>query len=200
MKWNVQIRRVHYWVTAGLALPLLIIIASGLILQVKKQVPWVQPEELRGTGTSPRIGLEDILRSIRTEPDLGVSGWDDVHRVDLRPDRGIAKVSLRNGWEAQVDLGTGRVLQTAVRRSDLIESIHDGSFFGGDVVKLGIFLPAGIALLLMWITGLWMFWIPISARRRKRGKARPRAPRPIAGRSAAEGPTQRPPAAEPHSR
>ena len=34
------------------------------------------------------------------------------------------------------------------RRSDLIESIHDGSYFGGDWTKLGLFLPAGIVLLL----------------------------------------------------
>ena len=59
------------------------------------------------------------------------------------------------------------MLQTAYRRSDLIESIHDGSFFGGDWIKLGIFLPAGIVLFLMWLTGLWMFWQPIAARKRR---------------------------------
>jgi uncharacterized iron-regulated membrane protein len=68
----------------------------------------------------------------------------------------------------QVDLGTGRVLQTAYRRSDLIESIHDGSFFGGDWVKLGLFLPAGIVLLLLWLSGLWLWWLPFGAKRRRR--------------------------------
>ena len=59
------------------------------------------------------------------------------------------------------------MLQTAYRRSDLIESIHDGSFFAGDWTKLGLFLPSGIALLLLWLTGLWMFWLPISVKRRR---------------------------------
>jgi hypothetical protein len=74
------------------------------------------------------------------------------------------KVWLQSGWEVQVDLDTGRVLQTAYRRSDLIESIHDGSFFAGDWTKLGIFMPCGVALLLMWLTGLWMFWLPFSVK------------------------------------
>jgi hypothetical protein len=56
-----------------------------------------------------------------------------------------------------VDLGTGRVLQHAYRRSDLIESIHDGSFFGGNWTKLGLFLPAGLMLLFLWISGLFLF-------------------------------------------
>jgi hypothetical protein len=80
----------------------------------------------------------------------------------------VAKVWLRNGWEVQVDLGTGMVLHSAYRRSDLLESIHDGSFFGGDWTKLGIFLPAGLVLLVMWFTGIWMFVFPFLARRRQR--------------------------------
>lgn len=52
--------------------------------------------------------------------------------------------------------------------SDLIESIHDGSFFGGNATKLGLFLPAGVGLLLLWMTGLWMIWVPFIAKRRRR--------------------------------
>ena len=78
----------------------------------------------------------------------------------------LAKVWLHSGWEVQVDLGSGEVLQTAYRRSDLIESIHDGSFFAGDLTKLGLFLPAGVVLLLLWLSGLWMFWQPLAAKRR----------------------------------
>lgn len=151
-----------------MGLPVLVIISTGLLLQAKKHWTWVQPAEQRGTGTSPVIDLEGMLASVRGVPQLGVAGWDDVNRIDVRPGRGVAKVWLQNGWEVQVDLGTGAVLQSAYRRSDLIESIHDGSFFGGDATKLGIFLPSGIALLLLWITGLWMLWLPYSVRRRRR--------------------------------
>ncbi|HYO77321.1 MAG TPA: PepSY domain-containing protein [Thermoanaerobaculia bacterium] len=167
MRFNVLSRKIHYWATAFVAIPLLVIICSGLLLQMKKQFSWVQPVEQRGTGTAPAIDFDGILASVRSVPQLGVQSWDDVNRLDVRPSRGMVKVWLRNGWEVQVDLSDGRVLQTAYRRSDLIESIHDGSFFGGDFVKLGIFLPAGIGLLLMWLTGLWLFWLPFGAKRKR---------------------------------
>jgi hypothetical protein len=120
----------------------------------------------------PKIELSQILESVKAHPDLAVRSWDDVNRLDVRPDKGVVKVWLRSNWEAQVDLGTAQILQIAYRRSDWIESIHDGSIFG-DGVKLGIFLPAAGGLLLLWFGGVWMFVYPFLARRRVRAaKAR----------------------------
>jgi hypothetical protein len=165
-------RKVHYWASITVAVPMLVMIGSGLLLQAKKHWGWVQPPEHRGTGTVPVLDLEGILASVKSVPELGVSSWDDVNRLDVRPGKGMVKVWLHSGYEAQVDLGTGAVLQTAYRRSDSIESIHDGSFFAGNWTKLGLFLPTGITLLVLWLSGMWMFWQPIAARRR-----RPRWPR-----------------------
>ena len=168
MRWNVLNRKIHYWATVAVAVPVIVVIVSGLFLQMKKHWSWVQPVEQRGTGTAPAIDLDGILKAVRTVPDLQVGGWDDVNRIDVRPSKGMAKVWLRNGWEVQVDLGSGNVLQTAYRRSDLLESIHDGSFFGGEATKLGLFLPAGVILLVMWVSGIWMFVFPLIAKRRRR--------------------------------
>ncbi len=168
MRLNVLTRRIHYWVTLGIALPVAVIIGTGVLLQVKKQWHWVQPKEIRGTGTVPLINFEQIMTAVRTVPAIGVSGWDDIKRMDIRADRGLAKVTVAGDWEVQIDLGTGKVLQTKYRRSDLIESLHDGSFFLGDLTKLGLFLPTGVALCVMWLTGLWMFWLPFSVRRKRR--------------------------------
>lgn len=170
MNINVLTRKTHYWATVLIAMPVLLIICSGLLLQVKKHLHWVQPEEQQGTGTSPGLDFEGILTSVRSVKELEVADWDDINRLDVRPSRGMAKVWLKSGWEVPVDLGTGRVLQAAYRRSDLIESIHDGSFFAGDLGKLGIFLPSGVALLLMWTTGLWMFWLPFSVKLKRKQK------------------------------
>ena len=168
MKFNLLIRKTHYWATAVIAIPTLIIVVTGLLLQIKKEWTWVQPAERRGTGTSPSIEFSQILAAVRREPDLGVKDWDDVQRIDVRPGRGVAKVWLKNGFEVQIDLGTGAVLQSAYRRSDWIESIHDGSFFAGDTSKLGVFLPSGIVLLAMWFTGVWMFFVPFWMKRKRR--------------------------------
>lgn len=168
MRFIVLNRKIHYWASAFIVLPLIIVLGSGLLLQLKKHWSWVQPDECVGSGTSPQINFEDILSSVKNLRNLEVDGWDDVTRMDVRPGKGIVKVRLRNGWEVQVDLGTGRVLQTAYRRSDLIESIHDGSFFAGKISKLGVFLPHGVLLLIMWLTGLIMFLRPLIIKRRKK--------------------------------
>lgn len=167
MQFNILNRKVHYWASFAVAIPMLVMIGSGLLLQSKKHWAWVQPVEQRGTGSVPAIDLEGILASVKQVPELGVGSWDDVNRLDVRPSRGVVKVWLNSGYEVQVDLGSGQVLQTAYRRSDLIESIHDGSFFGGDWTKLGLFLPTGMVLFLLWCSGMWMWWVPFIAKRRR---------------------------------
>jgi uncharacterized iron-regulated membrane protein len=165
--FNVLNRKIHYWASFIVAVPVLVIIATGVLLQTKKHWTWVQPAEQRGAGSTPSLSLEQILESVKRHPDLGVTGWDDVNRMDVRPARGIVKVWLNSGWEAQVDLSTADVLQVAYRRSEFIESVHDGSFFGGDWTKMGLFLPAGLTLLLLWLGGMWMWWIPFRAKRKR---------------------------------
>lgn len=171
MSGNVLNRRLHYWGAAIVAVPILAVIVTGLLLQIKKHWSWVQPVEHRGTMTAPLIELSGILRTIREtqHPHVVVNGWDDIKRLDVRPDRGVAKATLQNGYEVQVDLGTGRVLQVAYRRSDWIETIHDGSIYG-DWVKLGIVLPSGLVLLLLWGSGMWMWIYPLINRRRVRAR------------------------------
>jgi hypothetical protein len=71
----------------------------------------------------------------------------------------MLKVWCMNNWEVQLDSETGDVLQVAYRRSDLIESIHDGSWFH-EMAKYWLFLPAGICLLMVWATGLYLFVLP----------------------------------------
>lgn len=167
MHFNVLNRKVHYWAGAIIAVPLLVIAGTGSVLQLKKHWAWVQPPEQRGGVKAPVIELSGILESLKAEPALHVKSWNEVNRLDVRPDRGIVKAWLKSNWEAQIDLGTGKILQIAYRRSDWIESIHDGSIFG-DPVKLGLFFPSAIGLVLLWLGGIWMFLYPFLARRRVR--------------------------------
>lgn len=172
MNLNLLNRKIHYWISFVVALPLLVIIVTGLTLQLKKHWHWVQPPEQRGVGKVPQIGFEGLLAAVGEVSMPGIDGWDDIHRIDVRPSRGIAKITLDNGWEVQVDLQTGAVLQAAERRSDWIESLHDGSFFAGDWTRLGLFLPSGVALLWLLISGLWMWWVPFGAGRRREARKR----------------------------
>jgi len=127
----------------------------------------VQPPETRGSTKTPTVELSHILESLKRHPTLEVQDWSHVKRIDVRPDKGVAKAWLHTDYEAQVDLGTAEILQIAYRRSDWIESIHDGSIFG-DAVKLYVFFPAAVALVLLWLGGVWMFALPFLNRRRVR--------------------------------
>ena len=161
-------RKVHRWGAIVFALPMLCVVLSGLLLQVKKQSAWIQPPTQRGTtsNSTPSRDWGELLDAVRQVPQAEVQGWDDVDRMDVRLDRGIVKVRCVNRWEVQVDLHTGGILSSTRRRSDLIESLHDGSFFS-DAAKLWVFLPNGLALFVLWLTGLWLWYLPFAAKRRK---------------------------------
>ena len=175
MKYQVFNRKFHYWAAFGIAIPTLIIICSGIVLQLKKQSAWIQPPEQTGSMGGPVISFDQVLEICRSIPEAEIASWDDINRVDVRPSRGMLKVWAKSSWEIQIDSKTGRVLQVAYRRSDLIESIHDGSWFH-DSVKLSVFLPAGIMLLLLWLTGMYLFILPYYVRwRRKLKKSRVRS-------------------------
>jgi hypothetical protein len=136
-----------------------------VLLQFKKQSGWIQPPTQKGTSGDLIVSFDRILEVARTVPEAEVATWDDIDRLDVRPGKGVVKVRCKSRHEIQIDTATGDVLQVSVRRSDLIESIHDGSFFH-EGAKLWIFFPAALVLTGMWGTGLYLFIRPYIARRR----------------------------------
>jgi uncharacterized iron-regulated membrane protein len=166
MRARVLWRKVHYWLSVVVALPLLLVISTGLLLHVKKDFHWIQPEELRGTDGAPGVSFDEILARCAEIPELAVERWEDVQQVDYRPGKSLVKVTAKNGWEAQLDPADGRVLQVAFRRSDVIEALHDGAWFG-DVAKRWVFLPSGVVLLVLLATGIYLFLLPFLARRKR---------------------------------
>jgi uncharacterized iron-regulated membrane protein len=176
---RVFFRKTHRWGAVLVAAPFLLVLLTGLLLQVKKQVPWVQPPTQKGAGKAPGVSFDAILTAVQRVPEAGVSSWDDIDRVDFRPKDGVVKVVCKSRWEAQLDAKTGEVVQVAYRRSDLIESLHDGSWFGDDA-KLYVFLPVAVVVLGLWATGLYLFVLPYSVRWRRK---KPGLPPPRSGGS-----------------
>ena len=139
MKLSKLSRLSHRWGSIIALLPITIIVFSGIVLQLKKQSAYIQPPTQRGAGTEPTIGFERILEVARTVPEAEIESWEDVDRLDVRPGKGVVKVRCKNRYEVQIDTETAEILHVAFRRSDLIESIHDGSYFN-DHFKLWLFL------------------------------------------------------------
>jgi hypothetical protein len=161
------LRKLHYWGAIIVAVPVAIVIGSGLLLQLKKQISWVQPTEKKTPARSVSVTPDQILRAAQAASALEVKSWADIARVDIRPDKGLIKVSAVNHWELQLHAETGESLQVAYRRSDLIEMIHDGSWFH-DSVKLWVFFPSGIVLLGLWLTGMYLFALPYWVRAKRK--------------------------------
>jgi len=169
--WRIWTRKWHRWGAILIALPFLLVLVTGIMLQLKKEWNWVQPPTAKGSNKKPSLSFDAILKAAASHPEAGLATWDDVARIDVQPSRGIAKVQGKNRWEVQVDTETGDVLHAAYRRSDLIESLHDGSWFH-DAAKLWVFLPTAAIVLMLWFTGIYLFFLPL---RVKWGRKRPAA-------------------------
>lgn len=152
-------RKAHRLGSVLVAGPFLLVLGTGILLQVKKQVPWVQPGTQRGASKEPSASFAAVLEAVRAVPEAEVQSWADVERIDVRPKDGVMKVQCKNRYEVQVDFASARVLQVEYRRSDLIESLHDGSFFG-EPAKLWAFLPVALVVLGLWFTGMYLFALP----------------------------------------
>jgi len=176
MKIGKLLRDIHHWASPIAMLPLGIMIVAGLFLMLKKDVDWIQPPTQRSAiavDGAPDTTLAELYAAAAAIPELEIGDWSEFDRIDIRSDRGIAKFIAPNRWEAQIDLVSLEVLSLEYRRSDLFEQIHDGSFFA-DWVKTFIFLPVGVILLVLWGTGIWLFFEPYykrwqRSRRRRRG-------------------------------
>jgi uncharacterized iron-regulated membrane protein len=152
-------RKIHHWGSIIIAVQLAIVLVTGVLLLLKKEFEWIQPPTVKGEQKGLDIDFDQILAVVRSIPETSILTWDDVDRIDVRPGKGMIKVRAENRWEIQIDAHSGEVLQVAYRRSDLIESIHDGSFFS-EHVKLWVFLPSALVLIVLWITGMYLFLLP----------------------------------------
>ena len=133
-------------------------IGAGVMLMVKKEFDWIQPPSQEGVERNlmPMVSMQELFKAASEIEKAGFTNWEELHRADLKPGKGIIKFVSKTNWEVQVDTHTSEVLSVAQRRSDIIESIHDGSFFA-DWVKLWIFLPAGVGLFVLWVSGVYLF-------------------------------------------
>lgn len=156
IRWNSLNRKIHYWGSAICALPVLIIIVTGFLLIFKKESDWIQPPTMKGQGKIPTIRFHEIIEIAKQVEELEVKDWSDIDRLDVRPSKGVIKLKSNNNWELQIDSQTSEILQVAFRRSQIIEGIHDGTFFH-KYVSYGIFFPAALILFILLITGIYLF-------------------------------------------
>jgi len=155
-------RKIHRYLGLGIALLLVISAITGILLAWKKDVDILQPPTQKGEQLA--IGAYESVESLAKVAVTAVDSLQltasNVDRIEYRPTKGIAKVIFDTGnWEVQVDATSLDVLSVAKRHSDWIESLHDGSIIS-DFFKLFSMNFLGLGLLLLIITGFWLWWGP----------------------------------------
>ncbi|MBP6686957.1 MAG: PepSY domain-containing protein [Lacibacter sp.] len=173
-KQQAQIIRWLRWLHRKIAIFLfvffLIISITGLLLGIKKQTGLLSPTQ-KGISSDlatwlPVDSLQKLaIQILRDSVSSDLSS--EMDRIDIRPDKGIAKFVFKQHYTGlQLDGTTGKLLIIEKRKSDFIEDLHDGSFldnlFGtsNEQIKVGYTVIMSISLFMLILSGLWLWYGP----------------------------------------
>ncbi|MBL7872939.1 MAG: PepSY domain-containing protein [Cyclobacteriaceae bacterium] len=164
-----QFRSIHKWIGISVFLFMIITASTGVLLGWKKNVNLLQPSTVKGStlAMDKWVGFDQVAHAAMRGIDSVTARKIEIDRMDVRPDKGIIKVTFKEeNWEAQIDGGTGKVLSVAQRHADWIEHIHDGSIIS-ESFKIVYTNYLGWGLLFLSITGLWLWYGPKVIRKAK---------------------------------
>jgi len=173
-------RKVHRQIAIILFAFFLIISLTGLLLGWKKNsFGLILPPSSKGISSDLKTWLPfDSLHTIAVNAlhdSISPALSDELERIDARPQKGMVKfVFADDYWEVQLDGTNGNILLIDRRRSDIIENIHDGTildvFFNTekDQFKLAYTSIMGLALLMLTITGFWLWYGPKQLKAQKK--------------------------------
>jgi hypothetical protein len=95
----------------------------------------------------------------------------------MRPDKGIVKFVYKHHYSSlQLDGSSGKLLSIEKRSSDFIEDLHDGSIMDDwlgtstEQIKVSYTVIMGLSLLLLILSGMWLWYGPRRIRKQKRIK------------------------------
>lgn len=161
-------RKLHKWLSLPLLFFMVLVSVTGILLAWKKPLALLpptqrtqveRPEQMLPVEELMRIGVQYVQDSVGLNPLLD--------RVDIRPEKGIAKIVFKRHFkEVQLDAYSGQILSVKQRNSDVIESLHDGSILDflfeadGGYAKMGLSTLMGLGLLLLSVSGFYLWWNP----------------------------------------
>lgn len=168
-----RMRKLHRWLGIPLMLFFLVIGVTSILLAWKKKAELLPPTlKTQVESREDWISPDEMISIAQAKMDsLGESNL--VDRIDIRPDKGIAKVTFQTHFtEVQLDGYSGEVLSIATRHSDWIEKVHDGSivdyYFGqSETAKLTYSTATALGLILMSLSGFYLWYFPKLIRRLK---------------------------------
>ncbi|MCU0345771.1 MAG: PepSY domain-containing protein [Saprospiraceae bacterium] len=156
---------------------MLLIGLTGVLLGWKRQTG-IAPPTMNGSNPSPTAWISiDSIQQIALAQVASLQLDPQIDRIDIRPDKGIAKVIFAHHYtELQIDCSTGKLLSQETRLHDFVEHLHDGTIldrlFGNknDPVKTTYTTITSLALISLSFTGFWM-WLNPRRMRKMKGKS-----------------------------
>jgi len=152
-RWS---RKLHQFMAWLVIAPSVLIFSTGVLLLLRQNVAWIQPPAVMGTQAGlPVIGMDRAFEVARSVPEAGISSWQDLSSIDIKPAKGTLAFRARNGYEVQVDGVSGVVLSAAPRRTSFLIELHQGTYFHPKAMTWWT-LPVGLGLLSLSVSGLFM--------------------------------------------
>jgi uncharacterized iron-regulated membrane protein len=144
-----SLRKIHRWVGIATALPLLTIALTGIVLQLRNQFEWIQPSPVSAEieAGKPYLTYEAILEKLQHE---------QVDQIILKPGKKNLSVRLKDGRDLQLHPQTGEILKSAMRRTNFLIELHQGSLFGFFGQYL-VYLISGLGFLFLIISGILIY-------------------------------------------
>jgi uncharacterized iron-regulated membrane protein len=160
-------RSLHRWIGFIACLFLATISVTGFFLAMKGRFGFMRPpvQEAAALGRPEDIlPVAEVLRIAFAAGHPELSEVGEVDRVDYRPGDNVFKVVSKDGYrEVQVDGTEGKIVSDAFRNDQLMEDIHDMSFFAD--AAHGYLLPVvAVCLCFLSITGIIIFLTPVIRR------------------------------------
>ena len=150
MSFNVKNRKIHHWAGFFAALPLLVIIGTGILLQLKKQVAWVQPPNELGPEGAWDAQAETVAEThenyqeIRIDPTV----LDPVDALQpVEDDAAIRPLPERRLLHRRGGVGAGFAL--------------GGLGWPAHVLAAGC--AVGVFVIFGWLTALYPVWSRVDA-------------------------------------
>ena len=162
-------RSLHRWLSFFVALPAVLIFSTGILLLLRQEFAWIQPVSQKGILPGlPQRTIPELLERVSQDPKVREQTvesleWKMISSVDYKPASGVYAFRFKSGLEIQLDGANGNILSVAQRRTGFLIELHQGSYFHPWVMKY-LFVPVGVALLGLWLSGIVLLWKKSGAR------------------------------------
>lgn len=180
---SANMRKIHRWVSLPASLFLLVVATTGVLLQGtqlfggdeaerEKQAAAVSSQTLARTPADVAATIDRALAAVvaatgKNAADVRLNGVDLQFRAV--PPRVVVHAATggSEGERFTVDASSGAILAREADGESLLLRIHTGEIFGDAGVFMGLLW--GTAMVVLTVTGVWLYWKMYRARASVKG-------------------------------